>query len=62
METQGMEEALKGVHKHEDREGDSPECWPKNESETNGNKCGLSLESVLEEEAHENFCELSVSK
>jgi hypothetical protein len=57
-----MEEALKGVHKHEDREGDSPECWPKNESESNGNKCGLSLEGVLEEEAHENFCELSVSK
>lgn len=34
----------------------------KNTYETNGNKCGLSLESVLEEEAHENFCELSVSK
>lgn len=34
----------------------------KNTYESNGNECGLSLESVLEKEAHEHFCKLSVSK
>lgn len=27
-----MEEALEGVHKHEDGESYTPECWPKDES------------------------------
>lgn len=62
METQGVEEALKGVHKHEDGEGNTPECWPKNESEDNGHESAISLECVLEEETHEYFSELTVRK
>jgi len=62
METQGVEEALKGVHKHEDGESDSPECWPKDESENNCHERALSLESILEKEAHEYFSELTMGK
>ena len=35
-----MQEALHAVHKHDNREGDSPENWPHNESwDDSGDDC-----------------------